>query len=86
MGYVPHLHVPMRSVYCWSTVHTIGYLLVFQSFMGHDSTILLKEKLYLSDVLLLGVGVMVVVVTGVCVGKGSLSGAHLQHPQASTYS
>lgn len=86
MGYVSHLHVPMRSVYCWSTVHTIGYLLVFQSFMGHDSTILLKEKLYLSDVLLLGVGVMVVVVTGVCVGKGSLSGAHLQHPQASTYS
>lgn len=59
MGYVPHLHVSMVSVYCWNTVHTIGYLLVFQSFMGHESTILLKEKLYLSIVLVIrrvGVG------------------------------
>lgn len=54
MGYIPHLHVPMVSVYCWNTVHTIGYLLVLQSFMGHESTILLKEKLYLSGVPVIG--------------------------------
>lgn len=49
-----HLHVPIVFVYCWNTVHTIGYLLVFQSFMGHESTILLKEKLFLSDVPVIG--------------------------------
>lgn len=76
MGCVRHLHMPMIPVYCCNTVHTVGELLVFLSFVRHESTILSKERLHLSCVPITGgreVVVIVVVGTWVDSALRSLS-------------
>lgn len=73
MGCVPHLHMPVVLGYCWNTVHTVGELLVFPSFVRHESTILSKERLPLPYVPVPGGReVVVVLVTGTWVKIQSL--------------
>lgn len=71
--------MPVVLGYCWNTVHTVGELLVFPSFVRHESTILSKERLPLPYVPVPGGReVVVVLVTGtwVKIPKDKASGAH----------